>query len=423
VVEYALESLLSRRGIRRGNVLVEVEPALLDLLVEQAYDPRYGARPLKRALERRLTVPLAHHLVRRGAEDLARVELFRRGDDMGLSVELMVREPAWAPEPDPSGWSLGEVSRVLEETAARLDALTSREASRPRNADVHPEAVELVERLERLALEAVDIRENELAERDFLELEQPVPKEVERNYDPYWPRNPGRGGLRPRPTYSSVPQPVSPEERLRRCRPRVVALRDEVEWLAHQLACRERGPDTRAVLIEGLGDAPVAALEAVVRALPQSLGRTAVHEERVEPDGRIGWAEPGSQRPAGVRVRRIAVSLAAFGLAEVLAPLEGYTLVETLRGDMVRPAPVRVELLEGDAGLLDEVSKAVASRDAVRAKEREARRAGTAQEQGAGRVVMEGSESGLLHLASRRTPSEALAWAGRVLRRTAREEG
>jgi ATP-dependent Clp protease ATP-binding subunit ClpC len=423
VVEHALESLLSRRGIRRGNVLVEVEPALLDLLVEQAYDPRYGARPLKRALERRLTVPLAHHLVRRGAEDLARVELFRRGDDMGLSVELMVREPTWAPEPDPSGWSLGEVSRVLEETAARLDALTTREASLPRNPDVHPEAVELVERLERLAVEAVDIRENELAERDFLEQEQPVPKEIERNYDPYWPRHPGRGGLRPRPTYSSVPQPVSPEERLRRCRPRVVALRDEVEWLAHQLACRERGPDARAVLIEGLGDAPVAALEAVVRALPQPLGRAAVHEERVEPDGRIGWAAPGSQRPTGVRVRRIAVSLTAFGLAEVLAPLEGYTLVETLRGDVVRPAPVRVELLEGDAGLLDDVSKAVASRDAVRAKEREARRADTAREQGAGRVVMEGSESELLHLASQRTPSEALAWAGRVLRRKAREEG
>ncbi|MCY1021771.1 AAA family ATPase [Pyxidicoccus sp. MSG2] len=421
VVEHALESLLSRRGIRRGNVLVEVEPALLDLLVEQAYDPRYGARPLKRALERRLTVPLAHHLVRRGAEDLARVELFRRGDDMGLSVELMVREPAWAPEPDAAVWTLADVSRELEEALARLDALSAREAARPPSGDVHPEAVELVERLERLAAEAVDIRENELAERDFLETEAPVPKELARGMD--WSRNPGRGGLRARPAYSSVPQPVSREERLRRCRPRVVALRDEVDWLAHQLACRERGPDVRVVLIEGLGDAPASALEAVVRALPQALGRTAVHEERMEPDGTIAWAAPGSQRPTGVRVRRMAVGLAAFGLAEVLAPLEGYALVETLRGDVVRPAPVRMELMEGDAGLLDDVSKAVASRDAVRAKEREARRAGTAQEQGAGRVVVEGSESGLLHLASRRTPSEALAWAGRVLRRTAREEG
>ncbi|WP_164019439.1 AAA family ATPase [Pyxidicoccus trucidator] len=413
VVEHALESLLSRRGIRRGNVLVEVESPLLDLLVEQAYDPRYGARPLKRALERRLTVPLAHHLVWRGAEDLARVELFRRGDDMGLSVELMVREPAWAPEQDPAAWTLMDVSRVLEQTVARLDGLSGVEAS--------PDAAELVERLERLSAEAVDIRENELAERDFLEMEAPVPKEIVRG--DHWNRHPGRGGLRARPTYSSVPQPVSQEERLRRCRPLVVNLRDEVEWLAHQLACRERGPDVRVVLVEGLGDTPVSALDAVVRALPQDLGRSVVHEERVEPDGRVAWAEPGSQRPAGVRVRRIAVGLAGFGLAEVLAPLEGYALVESLRGDIVRPAPVRVELLAGDVGLLDDVSRAVATRDAVRATEREARRAGTAQAEGAGRVVVEGNESGLVHLASRRTPSEALAWAGRVLRRAAREEG
>ena len=421
VVEHALESLLSRRGIRRGNVLVEVESLLLDLLVEQAYDPRYGARPLKRALERRLTVPLAHHLVRRGAEDLARVELFRRGDDMGLSVELMVREPAWTPEPDPAAWTLADVARVLDETVARLDALLVREAARPKPVDAPPEAAELVERLERLAAEAVDIRENELAERDFLETEAPVSKEIAHGYYRA-AHNSGRGGLRARPAYASVPLPVSREERLRRCRPLVVNLRDEVEWLAHQLASRERGADVRVVLVEALGDAPVSALEAVVRALPQALGRAVVHEERVEPDGRVAWAAPDSPRPAGVRVRRIAVGLAGIGLAEVLAPLEGYALVESLRGDSVRPSPVRVEVLAGDASLLDDVSRAMAARDAARATEREARRAGTVRSEGAARVVVEGGKSGLVHLASRLTPAGALAWAGRVLRHMARGE-
>ncbi|RKG89601.1 AAA family ATPase, partial [Corallococcus terminator] len=414
VVEHALESLLSRRGIRRGNVLVEVEPALLDLLVEQAYDPRYGARPLKRALERRLTVPLAHHLVQRGAEDLARVELFPRGDDMGLCVELLSREKAWAPQPDPAAWTLADVSRVLEETAARLEALGAPQ--------VGPEALELVERLERLRAEAVDIRETELAERDFLETEEAVPKEVERAYD--WRRNPGRGGLRARPSYASVPLPVSREERLRRCRPRVVDLWDEVEWLSHQLACRERGPDTRTLLIEGLGDASVSALESVVRTLPQALGRVSVYEERVEPDGRIAWTTTsGEQRPAAVRVRRMAVSLTAFGLAEVLAPLEGYALVESRRGDGMRRSHVRLESLDGVAGRMDDVSRAVAARDAVRATEREARRMGTAREQDRGRAVLEGRTGGLMHLASQRSPFEALGWAGCVLRHAARKEG
>ncbi|MFP2934234.1 ATP-dependent Clp protease ATP-binding subunit, partial [Pyxidicoccus sp. 3LG] len=123
-------------------------------------------------------MPLAHHLVKRGAEDLARVELFRRGDDMGLSVELMVREPAWASEPDPAHWTLADVSRVLDESMKRLDALSAREAAHPASGSVHPEALELVERLERLGAEATDIRENELAERDYIETERGVPKEL-----------------------------------------------------------------------------------------------------------------------------------------------------------------------------------------------------------------------------------------------------
>ncbi|HZI10731.1 MAG TPA: AAA family ATPase [Myxococcus sp.] len=411
VVEHALESLLSRRGIRRGNVLVEVESPLLDLLVEQAYDPRYGARPLKRALERRLTVPLAHHLVRRGAEDLARVELFRRGDDMGLSVQLLLRDAAWAPEADPAGWTLAELARVLEATAERLATLDSRGVGEP----------ELVDRLQRLRAEAVDIRENELAERDYLETEGRMTKEERRAFDDY-SHNAGRGGLRPKPVYGTVPLPVSPEERLRRCRPRVAALRDETEWLAHQVATRARGQDVRAVLVEGLGDAPLAALTAVARALPLGLAQVMWHEERVEPDGRAAWVPATAAPPPGIRVRRYAVSLAAFGLSEVLAPLEGYALVETMREDSVRAAPVRVELLEGGMGLLEDVSGPVAARDTARAAEREARRAGSAPEPAPGRVALQGRESGVVHVASGRAPSEALAWAGRVLRRSPRGE-
>ncbi|NTX41426.1 ATP-dependent Clp protease ATP-binding subunit [Myxococcus sp. CA033] len=418
VVEHALESLLSRRGIRRGNVLVEVESALLDLLVEQAYDPRYGARPLKRALERRLTVPLAHHLVRRGGEDLARVELFRRGEDMGLSVELLMREPAWAREQDPTTWTLPGVSRVLEEVTTRLESLQAAEARRS-DGEAPPggvEAVELGERLERLSAEALDIRENELADRDFLETEERVGKLERDGYQDSWRHNKGRGGLRPRPSYVPEPMPVSPEERLRRCRPKVVNLRDEVEWLAHQLATRARGMEVHALLVEGLADSPTSALDSVVKGLPQGLGRVVVHEEHVEPDGTIGWAAPGSARPAGVRVRRQVVSMAAFGLSEVLATLEGYALVHL----GVRPALVRVELLADAPDLMKSVSRAVATRDAVKLAEREARRAGLVPESPQGRVVMEGEPENVVQLRSGRTPSESVAWAARVLRDPAR---
>jgi hypothetical protein len=78
-------------------------------------------------------------------------------------VELMIRDPVWPPEPDPRGWTLAEVSRVLEAATARLEALSAQEAARPPAAQEDPEAL-----------------------------------------------------------------PIPPEERLRRCRPRVVALRDNV---------------------------------------------------------------------------------------------------------------------------------------------------------------------------------------------------
>ncbi|AKF82595.1 citrate:sodium symporter [Myxococcus fulvus 124B02] len=421
VVEHALESLLSRRGIRRGNVLVEVESPLLDLLVEQAYDPRYGARPLKRALERRLTVPLAHHLVRRGGDDLARVELYRQGDDMGLSVELLVREPAWAPEQAASTWTLPAVFRALEEVTARLDALLAAETKRAEAGDVstRPEALELGERLERLSAEALDIRENELADRDFLETEERAGKEERRAYDSSW-HNKGRGGLRPRPAYAAQPLPVSPEERLRRCRPKVMKLRDEVEWLAHQLTRRERGVETHSLLVEGLADASTFAVSAVTGSLPQGLGRCVILEERVEPDGRTSWEPSGTALPVGARVRRAVVTLTAFGLSDVLPQLEGYALVLIPRDDGPRPALLRVERLDGTPEQLPDVAQRVAARDALKLAEQQAQRAGTAPAPAPGRVVLEGMQPPIQHLASGRPPADAVTWAARVLREQSR---
>lgn len=86
VVRNALSELLSRRGIRRAEILVDVERSLLDLLVEQAFDPRYGARPLRRALERKIALPLAYHLVERKQQDGALIHVLRKEQQMTLAV-------------------------------------------------------------------------------------------------------------------------------------------------------------------------------------------------------------------------------------------------------------------------------------------------------------------------------------------------
>jgi len=56
------EKIRARDGIRHRGVDIHSEPSLTDSLAENGYDVRYGARPLKRAMERQLLAPLAHKM-------------------------------------------------------------------------------------------------------------------------------------------------------------------------------------------------------------------------------------------------------------------------------------------------------------------------------------------------------------------------
>ncbi len=57
-----LERLGRREGLHHRGVRLEVPAEVRALLVERGIDARYGARPLKRALERGLAAPIARHL-------------------------------------------------------------------------------------------------------------------------------------------------------------------------------------------------------------------------------------------------------------------------------------------------------------------------------------------------------------------------
>lgn len=86
LIKRILAAVLSRRGLRRSGVMVEVEPELVELLVDEGFDPRYGARSLRRALEQRLTVPLARRLVAQAVDRTTLVQLYRFGDEIGMDV-------------------------------------------------------------------------------------------------------------------------------------------------------------------------------------------------------------------------------------------------------------------------------------------------------------------------------------------------
>jgi ATP-dependent Clp protease ATP-binding subunit ClpB len=75
IVDIQLRGLLKRLADRK--ISVELSDAAKDFLVREGYDPIYGARPLKRALQRRLLDPLARRVLE-GA--------FGEGDTVAVDV-------------------------------------------------------------------------------------------------------------------------------------------------------------------------------------------------------------------------------------------------------------------------------------------------------------------------------------------------
>jgi ATP-dependent Clp protease ATP-binding subunit ClpB len=82
IVEIQLRGLLKRLADRK--IAVELTEAAKDFLVAEGYDPMYGARPLKRALQRRLLDPLARRVLDGGFIDGDRIVVDATGDELSF---------------------------------------------------------------------------------------------------------------------------------------------------------------------------------------------------------------------------------------------------------------------------------------------------------------------------------------------------
>jgi ATP-dependent Clp protease ATP-binding subunit ClpC len=86
IAQRELGEVLLRKGLTRRNLLVEIDDGVIDLLLEHGFSAAYGARPLKRAIEQLVVLPLARLLASRTqlASDLLRIS--RQGDEVALNV-------------------------------------------------------------------------------------------------------------------------------------------------------------------------------------------------------------------------------------------------------------------------------------------------------------------------------------------------
>ncbi|MCU0675740.1 MAG: ATP-dependent Clp protease ATP-binding subunit, partial [Myxococcota bacterium] len=84
IVDLQLASIARREGFARREVKLVVTDAARDRLATLGYEPRYGARPLKRVLETYVVTPVAARLA---AEPSLRARTLRVGVE-GESADL-----------------------------------------------------------------------------------------------------------------------------------------------------------------------------------------------------------------------------------------------------------------------------------------------------------------------------------------------
>uniref|UniRef100_Q02BQ1 Chaperone protein ClpB n=1 Tax=Solibacter usitatus (strain Ellin6076) TaxID=234267 RepID=Q02BQ1_SOLUE len=94
IVEIQLGRLRARLADR--HITLELTDAARANLVHTGYDPHYGARPLKRAIQKKIETPLGRQLIQGAIRDGQVVKVDATGDsgDLSFTVEQREREPA-----------------------------------------------------------------------------------------------------------------------------------------------------------------------------------------------------------------------------------------------------------------------------------------------------------------------------------------
>jgi ATP-dependent Clp protease ATP-binding subunit ClpC len=101
IVDLEVSKLVKR--LREKQISLTLTQEARDLLAEKGFDPAYGARPMRRAVERYLEDPLAESLLRRDVSAGDMVNVVRKEGSEELVFESTRPDPETEPEPDGAG--------------------------------------------------------------------------------------------------------------------------------------------------------------------------------------------------------------------------------------------------------------------------------------------------------------------------------
>jgi ATP-dependent Clp protease ATP-binding subunit ClpB len=78
-------SAVSKR-LEDRNISLEVTPGALSLIAKNSYDPVYGARPIKRYIQRNLETAIARELIGGEVGEGAAIVVENQGNDLVVRV-------------------------------------------------------------------------------------------------------------------------------------------------------------------------------------------------------------------------------------------------------------------------------------------------------------------------------------------------
>ncbi len=96
-----------RDRLHLQDVVLDIDPAAIEFLVERGFDPSLGARPLKRAIQRLLEDPLAECILRGEVKGGGTVRIERRGDVLDFTTTAAEPGPETAAADAPAPASPG----------------------------------------------------------------------------------------------------------------------------------------------------------------------------------------------------------------------------------------------------------------------------------------------------------------------------
>jgi ATP-dependent Clp protease ATP-binding subunit ClpC len=128
VARWELKRILKRDGIAARNLVVEVTDEALDQVIERGFDPRYGARALKREIQRQLVLPLAMALMEQQVADGSILKIVENDGHIRVRVletrEIRAKKAELAPvKAENEVLTREDVGERLEMARARLERI------------------------------------------------------------------------------------------------------------------------------------------------------------------------------------------------------------------------------------------------------------------------------------------------------------